>query len=250
MKRIIMMFLVNFWYLPFGLTRLFIKAAHPEKLTMEERYALVKDVDNHAIKGGRVVVDGHGFENIPEKDGFIMYPNHQGMFDLLAIVYLMDRPISVVMKKELANIPFLKQIIALLGAIALDRSDARQGMKVILQVAEEVSKGRNFVIFPEGTRSKMGNKLLDIKGGSFKSATKAKCPIVPVALIDSYKAFDTGSIKPQKVQVHFLEPIPYEEYQGMKTTEIAAMVKARIEAKIAEVEGTDAENTVEENAEE
>ena len=242
MKRIIMMFLMNFWYLPYGLTRLFRTAAHPEKLTMEERYAIVKDIDNRAIKGGRVVVDGHGLENIPEKDGFIMYPNHQGMFDLLAILYLMERPISVIMKKELANIPFLKQIIALLGALALDRSDARQGMKVIMQVAEEVSQGRNFVIFPEGTRSKMGNKLLDFKGGSFKSATKAKCPIVPVALLDSYKAFDTGSIKPQKVQVHFLEPIPYEEYQGMKTTEIAAMVKARIEAKIVEVEGA-AEDT-------
>ena len=68
MKRIIMMFLMNFWYLPYGLTRLFRTAAHPEKLTMEERYAIVKDIDNRAIKGGRVVVDGHGLENIPEKD--------------------------------------------------------------------------------------------------------------------------------------------------------------------------------------
>lgn len=35
-------------------------------------------------------------------------------------------------------------------------------------------------------------------------------------------------------QVHFLEPIPYEEYQGMKTFEIAALVKSRIEAVIEE----------------
>lgn len=233
------MVLLNLWYVPYGLTRLIRIAAHPENYTLEERYDIVKKIDNRAIKGGRVMIDGHGLENLPEKDGFIMYPNHQGMFDLLAILYLMERPMSVVMKKELANIPFLKQIIACLGAIALDRSDARQGMKVILQVAEEVSNGRNFVIFAEGTRSREGNKLLDFKGGSFKSATKAKCPIVPVALIDSYKAFDTGSIAKQKVQVHFLEPIPYEEYQGMKTTEIAAMVKARIEAKIAECEAED-----------
>ena len=75
---------------------------------------------------------------------------------------------------------------------------------------------------------------MEFKGGSFKAAMKAKCPVVPVALIDSYKAFDTGSIKKQKVQVHFLEPIPYEAYQDMKTTELAACVKARIEAKIAD----------------
>ncbi len=51
--------------------------------------------------------------------------------------------------------------------------------------------------------------------------TKAKCPIVPVALIDTYKAFDTGSIEPLTVQVHFLKPMYYDEYKDMKTTEIA-----------------------------
>lgn len=79
--------------------------------------------------------------------------------------------------------------------IPLDRNDLRQGLQVIKQVAEEVKKGRNYLIFAEGTRSRKGNQLLDFKGGSFKSAVKAQCPIVPVALIDSYKSFDTNSIK-------------------------------------------------------
>lgn len=236
MKRILWMVLMNLWYVPYGIFRLLKVSSNPDAYTLEERFALIKQIDNRAIKGGRVEIEGHGMELLPEKDGFIMYPNHQGMFDVLAIIQLMQRPVSVVLKKELENIPFLKQVFACLGAISLDRSDPREGMKVILQVADEAGKGRNFVIFPEGTRSKNGNQLLPFKGGSFKSAMKAKCPVVPVALIDSYKAFDTGSIAKQKVQVHFLEPIFYEEYQGMKTTELAAMVKERIEAKIAEVE--------------
>lgn len=235
MKRILWMVLMNLWYVPWGLTRLLRMSAHPERYSLEERYALVKQIDNRAVKGGRVVIDGHGLENLPQEDGYILFPNHQGMFDVLAILQLMERPVSVVLKKELAEIPFLKQVFACLGALAIDRSDVRQGMRVILEMAEEVKKGRNFIIFAEGTRSKNGNRPGEFKGGSFKSAMKAKCPVVPVALIDSYKAFDTGSIKKQKVQVHFLEPIPYEEYQGMKTTELAAVVKARIEAKVAEL---------------
>ena len=126
-------------------------------------------------------------------------------------------------------------------AIPLDRNDLRQGLQVIKQVAEEVKKGRNYLIFAEGTRSRKGNQLLDFKGGSFKSDVKAQCPIVPVALIDSYKSFDTNSIKKLTVQVHFLEPIPDVEYQGMKTTEIAAMVKGRIEDTIRQYEGKTAE---------
>lgn len=239
MKRIIWMVLMNLWYVPYGLIRLLRMSSNPERYSLDERFALIKQIDNRAIKGGRVEIEGHGLSNLPKQDGYILYPNHQGMFDVLAVLQLMERPLSVVLKKELAEIPFLKQVFACLGAIALDRDDVRQGMKVILQVAEEVKQGRNFLIFAEGTRSRNGNRLQDFKGGSFKSAMKAKCPVVPVALIDSYKAFDTGSLKKTKVQVHFLEPICYEEYKEMKTTELAAVVKARIEAKIAEVNPQD-----------
>ena len=105
-------------------------------------------------------------------------------------------------------------------------------MKVIMEVSEEVKKKRNYIIFPEGTRSKDGNKVGDFKGGSFKAATKAKCPIVPVALIDSFKPFDSDSLKPVEVQVHYLEPIYYEDYKDMKTVEIADEVKRRIEETI------------------
>ena len=132
-------------------------------------------------------------------------------------------------KKEVANIQFLRQVFACMKAYMLDREDVRQAMQVIIDVANEVKKGRNYLIFAEGTRSKNGNHPGEFKGGSFKAATKAKCPIIPVALIDSFKPFDTNTISPVTVQVHFLEPMLYEEYKDMKTTEIATEVKRRIE---------------------
>ena len=122
----------------------------------------------------------------------------------------------------------------MVGAIPIDREDVRQSMQVILQVAKEVSEGRNFIIFAEGTRSRNGNELLPFKGGSFKSAMRAKAPIVPVALIDSYVPFDRNTIRKTTVQVHFLKPICYEEYKNMKSTEIAEEVRSRIEKTIKE----------------
>lgn len=234
MVRIIWMILTNLWYLPYAMVRVFRMAKSPESYSLKERYDQVRRVAERAVKTGRVKIVSSGLENLPEKDGYIIYPNHQGMFDIVAIIQLHERPLSVVLKKELANIPALKQVIACIGGLALDRSDARQGLKVILQVAEEVKQGRNYLIFAEGTRNKNGNSLQEFKGGSFKSATKAKCPIVPVAVIDCNKVLDTNSLEKLTAQIHFLKPIPYEEYQGMKTLEIAALVRSRIEAKIAE----------------
>ena len=236
MKRILLMVAYNILLVPYMWFKLCYYASHVDKYTEEERYQVLKMIDRRANWGGRITIDAHGVENIPEKDGFMFFPNHQGLYDVLAILEVCPRPFSVVMKKEVANIPFLKQVFACMKAIPLDREDIRQGLKVIQQVADEVKKGRNYLIFAEGTRSKMQNKLQEFKGGSFKSAVKAQCPIVPVALIDSYKSFDTNSIEKLTVQVHFLKPIPYEEYQGMKTTQIAAMVKERIEDTIARYE--------------
>lgn len=119
-------------------------------------------------------------------------------------------------------------------AYMIDRDDVRQAMQVIIDVAKEVKNGRNYLIFAEGTRSRNGNKVQPFKGGSFKAATKARCPIVPVALIDSFVPFDSSTTKPVTVQVHFLKPLYFDEYKDMKTTEIAGQVKDAIQQTIQE----------------
>ena len=232
MKRIMLMVAYNILLVPYMWFKLCYYASHVDKYTEEQRYKVLRFIDNRAIKGGRVKIDVHGQENIPEQNGFMFFPNHQGLFDVLSIVAACPRPFSVVMKKEIQNIPLLKQVFACMKAYAIDRDDVKQAMKVIIQVTKEVKEGRNYLIFAEGTRTKDPNHVHEFKGGSFKSAMKAKCPIVPVALIDAYKPFDTKSIEKVTVQVHFLEPISYDEYKDMKSVELAAEVKSRIEKVI------------------
>lgn len=234
MKRILLMILRNFYLVPFMWIRLCYRAAHPDKYTDYEHYKFLRIITGRANKGGNVDILATGQENLPEKDGFMLFPNHQGLYDVLAILEASPRPISAVAKEELKDIPFLKQVISCMKSYTLDRDDVRQAMQVIVNVSKEVQKGRNFLIFPEGTRSKNGNVTQDFKGGSFKAATKAKCPIVPVALVDSFKPFDTNTIKTVTVQVHFLKPLYYEDYKDMKTTDIAVYVKAKIDEKIKE----------------
>ena len=229
-----MMVFRNILLVPYMWIKLCYHASPVDKYTEEEHYKMLRYITYRANKGGNVIIDVHGQENIPKENGFMFFPNHQGMYDVLAIIDACPKPFSVVAKKEVANVPFLKQVFACMKAYMLDREDVRQAMEVIVNVTKEVKKGRNYLIFAEGTRSKKGNQIQDFKGGSFKSATKARCPIVPVALIDSFKPFDTNSITPVTVQVHFLEPLLYEEYKDMKTNEIAETVKERIQNKINE----------------
>lgn len=236
MKRILLMVFRNIFLVPYMWCRLCYHASHTDKYTEEEQYKLLKFIVLRANKGGNVHIDVHGTENLPEENGFIFFPNHQGLYDVLAVLEACPRPFSVVAKKEIKNIQFLKQVFACMNAYMLDRENVRQAMQVILDVSNEVKNGRNYLIFAEGTRSRNGNKIGEFKGGSFKAATKARCPIVPVALIDSFKPFDTNTTSKVTVQVHFIKPLYYEEYKNMKTTEIASLVHDRIQHIVEENE--------------
>ena len=84
-------------------------------------------------------------------------------------------------------------------------------MKTILTAIEEVKNGISICIFPEGTRNKGDSELemLPFHEGSFKIATKAKCPIIPIAISNSAEIFEAHfpKIRPCKVVVEYGEPI-------------------------------------------
>lgn len=235
MKRIIFMFIRSFFSLPYYLFCV-MKLSHADNYDRYTRYAFLHRVAPLVNRRGRVKVVCYGLENLPKETGYIMFPNHQGMFDALAFLETHERPIVTVMKKEVKDTFLLRRIIMMLQAEIIDREDIRQSMQVIMNMTRRVKEGENFIIFAEGTRSRNGNNLLEFKGGSFKSAMNAKCPIVPVALIDSFQAFDTNSIKKVNVQIHYLKPFYYEDYKGMKSTEIAHLVSDRIKETIREFE--------------
>ena len=236
MNRIALMVLRNIHKVPAAYSKLCRYAKNPERYTEAEMYGHIQYILSIAIKGGNVSLEVHGKENIPEENGFLLVSNHQGMFDVLAIVANCDNPMGGVYKIELDNkgkgIPLIKEIIRCTKSFAMDRSDVRQSLTVIQNVTEELKKGRNYLIFPEDTRSKNGNVMGEFHGGSFRCAVKAKAPILPIAVIDCHRILDEKGSKPLTAQIHYLKPICYEEYKDLKTVELADLVKSRIQETI------------------
>ena len=228
MNRILLMVLRNFWKVPGLYSRLCHYAKHTDEYPEEEKYRHIQSILKLAVESGNIDLKVYGLDNLPKENGFMLYGNHQGMFDVVALAATCPNCLGAVLKKELKDVPFLKEIAACTKSFAMDREDVRQSLTVIQAVTKEVQNGRNYLIFPEGTRSKNGNQMGEFHGGSFRCAIKAKCPIVPLAFIDSFKVLDQKGSKPVSVQLHYLEPIPYEEYKDLKTVEVAALVKSRI----------------------
>jgi 1-acyl-sn-glycerol-3-phosphate acyltransferase len=172
MNRIVLAALKNFWKLSPAWFKLRKYAKHTDEYSFEEKYKHIRYILRHFIPSANIDFVVTGEENIPKEDGFLLCGNHQGIFDIIAIVHTFERPLAAVLKKELDDIPFLHEVVQCTKSYPMDRDDVRQSMKVIMGVTKEIKEGRNFLIFPEGTRSRLRNQMLDFHGGTFKCVTQ------------------------------------------------------------------------------
>ncbi|MCR5793555.1 MAG: 1-acyl-sn-glycerol-3-phosphate acyltransferase [Lachnospiraceae bacterium] len=205
------------------------------KYTPEMNYRMCQKVIYYMARSGKIHTDCFGSENLPKEGGYVMYANHQGKYDALGIIRNHEQPCSVVIDDKRSHVVLTTQFIKLLEGIRLKKDDMRQSVALFNEMVEKISQGIKYIIFPEGGYDHNGNQMREFKSGAFKCAVKAKAPIVPVALIDSYKVFEGNSLAPVNTQVHYLEPLYFEEYQGLKTREISEIVKQRIADKINEI---------------
>ncbi len=201
---------------------------HEEDFPEERRYRIALKCISIMMRNGRIRTESFGQEYLPQEGGYVMYSNHQGKYDTLGIMISHPKPCTIVMDADRSNMPLANSFINLVKGQRLDKTDMKSQIRTIMNIADEVKAGRRYIVFPEGGYDHNRNDLQKFMPGAFKCATQSKAPIVPVAIIDSYKPFGVNSLRKVKTQVHFLPPIFFEEYAGLTTREIAELVRTRI----------------------
>lgn len=202
--------------------------AHDERYTEEERYKFARMIANTLRRNSNIRTEVYGKENLPEEGGYVMYANHQGKYDAVGIIYGHERPCTVVMDDKRSRIPVMKPYLKVLKGSTLDKTDIKSQANTIRNMVKEIKSGRRYIMFPEGGYNHNRNNVQDFMPGAFKCSVRSKTPIVPVALIDSYKPFELNSLRRVTTQVHFLKPISYEKYKELTTDEIAYIVREQI----------------------
>lgn len=211
-------------------------ANHQSKFTKEERYEYGLKLIKLLIDTCKIKIVPYGLENIPSDDGFYLCSNHQEKFDPLAIWYSFPRQTGVILNDKACHRPFIREVTYLIKSRRLIQSDMHSILNNFKEITEDLIQKENYMIFPEGDYETEENKLSEFHSGCFKSPLKAKCPIVPVVLVDSYRIFDKGYKTTKPIQVHYLKPIMPEEIADLSTTEISKLVKSRIQNKIDELQ--------------
>lgn len=154
----------------------------------------------------------------------VFYSNHQSFVDIL-VYYIIFEKIkhSTLFKSEINRVPFICHQAYALGGVTINRSNDREAATAIVKIIRKVKEGSNFLIFPEGTRSR-GNALHEYKAGSFKIIQKTDSYLAVLVIDGAYKKRTAWPLVYTKIKVNVPHIYSSSELSSLTTHEIASKV--------------------------
>jgi 1-acyl-sn-glycerol-3-phosphate acyltransferase len=166
----------------------------------------------------------------PPPQTYVVVPNHQSLVDALAVACL-PANLKWIGKRSAFQLPWLGWAFRLAGYVPVLRGEKADGRRALARLRSYLADGVAVGLFAEGTRSRDG-QLQDFKAGPFKLAIEAGVPVIPVAISGAGAAMpaDQAWIRPSRITVRILEPIPT---QGMKVDDVEQL-RARVRQRLLE----------------
>ncbi|MBX9710273.1 MAG: 1-acyl-sn-glycerol-3-phosphate acyltransferase [Xanthobacteraceae bacterium] len=173
-------------------------------------------------------VDYRGLEKIP-KGPLLVAAKHQSAWETFALLQFFEQPLYI-LKRELLWLPFFGWYLQKANMIGVDRGAGGRGLLDMFKRArDEVRRGRQLLIFPEGTRMPVGAPP-DYKSGVSQIYVTCGVACVPVALNSGmFWPRRTFMRYPGTIVIEFLDPIP----PGLARNEFTERVSAAIEEATA-----------------
>ncbi|MBQ6639282.1 MAG: 1-acyl-sn-glycerol-3-phosphate acyltransferase [Lachnospiraceae bacterium] len=171
-----------------------------------------------------------GIEKIPKDEKCLVVSNHLSNYDPISIMtHIPLKPLIFISKPENFNLPVAGGIVRKAGFMAIDRDQVKNAIVTINKAADKIKNDQTSVfIFPEGTRNRTEEKLLEFKNGAFKIATKAKCPLVVLAVKNTNLVKKRTPWRHTTVSLKVVDVIPAERVAKMKTAELSDEVREKI----------------------
>ena len=159
---------------------------------------------------------------------YVVVPNHQSLVDALAVACL-PANLKWIGKRSAFQLPWLGWAFRLAGYVPVLRGEKADGRRALARLRRYLAEGVPVGLFAEGTRSRDG-QLKDFKAGPFKLAIEAGVPVIPVAISGAGTAMpaDQAWIRPSRITVRILEPIPTRGLSVEDVETLRATVRQRL----------------------
>jgi len=189
------------------------------------------------LKVSGVQLEVHNRERMSETEGHVYIANHISWYDIFALAALIPR-YTWIAKSELRKLPLFGRSAEAAGIIFIDRDNKKAAFESYKMAAADVKRGRSVIICPEGTRGK-DYHLRPFKKGPFVLAIASQSSVIPTLIHGTREIMPKGSfrIRPGRVHIHFLEPVPTEGYTYEDRTRLMQIVWSRMASEMERLYG-------------
>jgi 1-acyl-sn-glycerol-3-phosphate acyltransferase len=194
-------------------------------------YRVAMWITNAGVRAAGIKIEMTGLENVPPGRSCIFMSNHVSNLDPPVVLPLLPGRSSVLLKKELMNIPILGRAMRMAKFVPVERGHRRDAAQASVEAAADALRsGLHILVYPEGTRSRDG-RLSTFKKGPFFLAMETQAPIVPIALSGTQTMMHKGSnaIVPGLARIQMLpavEPSKYETREELLLAVRSAIAEA------------------------
>lgn len=151
-----------------------------------------------------------GKDQFEDGENYVVIANHNSFADILVSTPWIPGPNKTLAKVELSKIP-LFGIVYKAGSILVARDDENSRRESFTKMQETLKMGLHLCLYPEGTRNKTDRPLQKFYDGAFITAIRAQKPILPAVIMGTRAILPNRPkywAQPQKIRIHFLDPIP------------------------------------------
>ena len=177
-------------------------------------YSVAMWITKTGVRAAGIRVEVSGLENVPAGRSCIFMSNHVSNLDPPVELPSLPGRSSVLLKKELMNIPILGRAMRMGQFVPVERGSRRDSAKASVEAAAEALRsGLHILVYAEGTRS-LDGRLSAFKKGPFYLAQATQAPIVPIAISGTQTMMHKGSsaIRPGVARMQLLPAIQPSQY--------------------------------------
>jgi len=237
MARLRGIFLLMFWFSMIAIVAPFLILL--VVLTKNENF--IYSPVRFFVRAGLTMVGVHvkvsGVERLDPTQTYIFTPNHQSLIEVPLFVTYLGRNPAYLGKKEIFKYPVFGYGIRLIGVVPVDRSNSPAAVESAKVATENLRRGKSYVVYPEGTRSRDG-RMLPFKKGAFMMAMDAGVPVVPVTVSGATKIMPKAQVKvyPSTVRITVHKPISTAGYSKENVNQLIERTRAQIFSALDETE--------------
>lgn len=181
------------------------------------------------LRGAGARLEVAGLARVDWSRPHVFVANHRSIIDVCALFRALPVPLRFLLKRELAQVPFLGWYAREMGMIFIERTAGRTATAQLRRAADLVRGGASLCAFPEGTRGRHEG-VARFKSGVFRVAIEAGAAVVPVAILGTGAVLPAGGfrVRPGRIRVRIGDPLPTDGMRPEQRGELARRARQAV----------------------